>query len=79
MTTQSQVQGLGEFADRGFLLVHPDDHLVELHHQGELVARFSQTGAAEQGLQEECARHLAMEHGGDADDQADTGHITLVV
>lgn len=73
MTTQAQVQGLGKFAQRGFTLEHPDgDQIVTLNHQGELVARFSQTGATEQGLQEECARHLAMEHGGDADDQADT-------
>lgn len=67
MTTQVKIRGLGEFGQRGFTLEHPDDHIVELHHQGDFVARFSQMGATEQGLQEECARHLAMEHGGDAD------------
>jgi len=62
MTTQRQVQGLGTFADQGFTLEHPDDHIVELHHQGELVARFSQTGATRESLQAECARHLATRH-----------------
>ncbi len=65
MTTQAQIRGLGEFADRGFTLEHPDDHVVELLHEGELVARFSQTGAIEHSLQAECARHLATQHGWD--------------
>jgi len=65
MTTQLQVQGLGEFARWGFTLEHPDDHIVELHHQGELIARFSQTGATEESLQAECSRHLVMKHGWD--------------
>ncbi len=58
MTTQAQIRGLGEFADRGFTLEHPDDHIVELRHQGDLIARFSQTGATQESLQRECARHL---------------------
>ena len=58
MPTQAQVQGLGEFARQGFTLEHPDDHVVLLMHEGELVSRFSQTGATEQSIQEECARHL---------------------
>lgn len=58
MTTQTEVQGLGEFARFGFTLVYPDDHVVELHHDGEFVARFSHLGATPQSLQEECARHL---------------------
>ena len=63
MTTQAQVQGLGEFVRWGFTLEHHGDHVVVLQHQGELVARFSQTGATEQSLQAECARHLVTEHG----------------
>ena len=63
MTTQSQAQGLGPFEQRGFTLEHHGDHVVVLQHQGELVARFSQTGATEQSLQAECARHLVTEHG----------------
>jgi len=58
MTTQAQIQGLGEFAQRGFTLEHPDDHIVELHHEGKFVARFSKLGATEESLQAECARHL---------------------
>ena len=65
MTTQAQVQGLGEFGRRGFTLEHLDDHVVLLLHQGELVGRFSQTGATQESLQEECGRHLAIKHGWD--------------
>jgi len=65
MTTQTQVQGLGLFARWGFTLVHPDDHILELLHEGELVARFSQTGATEESLQAKCSKHLVMKHGWD--------------
>lgn len=65
MTTQAQVQGLGEYARFGFTLEHCDDHVVELRHEGEFVARFSQLGATEESLQAECARHLANKHGRD--------------
>lgn len=65
MTTQAQIQGLGEFAHRGFTLEHLDDHVVLLLHEGKLVARFSQTGATEASLQHECAKHLVMKHGWD--------------
>lgn len=65
MATSMQTQGLGEFACRSFILEHPDDHVVELLHKGELVARFSKIGATEESLQEECARHLVTEHGWD--------------
>jgi hypothetical protein len=60
MTIQTQTQGLGEFLQEGFTLEHPNDHIVELRHQGGLVARFSQAGATEQSLQRECAAHLAL-------------------
>jgi len=53
MTTQTEVQGLGEFARFGFALVYPDDHVVELHHDGEFVARFSHLGAIPQSLRRE--------------------------
>jgi len=49
---------LGEFSRWGFTLEYPDDHVVLLTHEGELVARFSQLGATEASLQKECARHL---------------------
>jgi len=63
MATEAQVQGLGLFAQWGFTLEHPDDHIVELRHQGELIARFSQTGATEKSIQRECALHLTKCHG----------------
>jgi len=62
MTVEAQVQGLGAFARWGFTLEHPDDHLLLLMQEDQLVARFSQTGATEQSLQEECAKHLALHH-----------------
>jgi len=65
MTTKAKVRALGEFARWKFTLEHPDDHIVELRHQGELVARFSQAEATEQSLQAACARHLVIKHGWD--------------
>jgi len=65
VATQAQIQGLREFARWGFTLERLDDLLVELHHQGEFVARFSQAEATEQNLQAECARHLVIKHGWD--------------
>ena len=64
MTTQAKIQGLREFARWEFTLERPD-LIVELHHQGDLVARFSQAEANEQSLQAECARHLVIKHGWD--------------
>ncbi|MBA7553653.1 hypothetical protein ES705_46247 [subsurface metagenome] len=58
MTKQAQIQGLGKFSRRGFALEHPDDHIVELRHEGKLVARFSQLGATPESIQAECARYL---------------------
>lgn len=65
MVTEAQRQGLGPFEQRGFTLEHPDDFVLELLHDGELVATFSQLGVTEGGLQHECARHLVMKHGWD--------------
>jgi hypothetical protein len=60
MTTESQL--LGEFERQGFTLKHPDSHVVELRHEDEVVARFSQLGATKKSLEAECARHLAEKH-----------------
>ncbi len=65
MTTEAQRQGLGAFVNFGFTLEHPDDYVVELHHEGELIARFSQLGATEESIQKKCASHLVTKHGGD--------------
>lgn len=59
------VQGLGEFSRWGFTLEHPDDHVLLLLHKGEQVAVFSQTGATQESLQDECAKHLVVEYGWD--------------
>ena len=65
MTTEAQIRGLGQFGRRGFTLYHPDDHVLFLMHEGERIAVFSQTGATEDSLQEECAHHLVLKHGWD--------------
>lgn len=62
MTTEAQRQGLGPFEQRGFTLLHPADHVLELLHDGELVAHFSQLGATGGSLQHECAKHLVLKH-----------------
>ena len=66
MATEVQVKGLGEFANWGFTLEHPDDHLLLLLHEDEQVAVFSQIGATEECLQAECVDHLTTKHGRDA-------------
>ena len=63
MATELQIKGLGEFVQQGFTLEHRDDHLLFLMHEGEQVAVFSQTGATESSLQDECTKHLAANHG----------------
>jgi len=65
MTTEVQTQGLGQFVRWEFTLEHIGDDELLLLHQGELATRFSQTGATEQSLQAECARHLVIKHGWD--------------
>ena len=65
MTTEAQVQGLGQFGQRGFTLEHDGAMTLFLLHEGKLVARFSQIGATEESLQEACALHLAKYHGWD--------------
>jgi len=65
MTTKVQIKGLGQFASFGFTLGCPDDHTLVLLHDGRSIAIFSQTGATEESLQNECMFHLAKCHGWD--------------
>jgi len=62
MTTEAQIRGLGEFGRRGFTLEHDGSMALFLLHEGELVGRFSQTGATEKSIQAECSNHLVMKH-----------------
>ena len=62
MVTRVQIEGLGEFAHRGFTLEHPDDDVLFLMHEGKRIAVFSQTGATAASLQDACAEHLAKSH-----------------
>jgi len=63
MTTEAQRQGLGTFVNFEFTLEHPDDDFLFLMHEGKRIAIFSQTGATEGSLQDECAKHLVFKHG----------------
>jgi len=63
MTTEVQVQGLGQFVNFEFTLQHVGDDELLLLHEGELVGRFYQIGATPESLQAECANHLVMKHG----------------
>ena len=65
MLTEAQSVGVGNFANYGFTLEHPDDHVVALLHEGERIAIFSQTRATEESIQAECAKHLVMKHSWD--------------
>ena len=62
MMTEAQAGGLGQFVYWGFTLEHDGAMALFLLHEGEFVARFMQTGATEQSLKEECAKHLVMKH-----------------
>jgi hypothetical protein len=63
MPTEAQMQSVGCFANHGFTLETSDDHVAVLLHRGERIAVFSQTGATQESIQAECARHLVQEHG----------------
>lgn len=63
MTTQAQIQGLGAYEQWGFTLDHLGCEVVLLLHEGKQIAQFYQTGATEESLQAECAKHLVMKHG----------------
>ena len=65
MLTEAQTWGLGRFAELGFTLEHLDDHILALLHDEERLSIFSHTGATEESLQAECARHLVIKHGWD--------------
>lgn len=63
MSTEVQRRGLGIFADLGFSLEHEGAVTLSLLHEGQFIARFSQTGATEESIQGQCATHLVIEHG----------------
>jgi hypothetical protein len=50
---------LGSYADQGFSIQEPDDHILILNHQGALVGRFMQDGATKDSIWLQCEIHLA--------------------
>jgi len=49
---------LGEYQAKGFRLMEPGDHILELYYQDALVGRFSQGGATILAIHEACQEHL---------------------
>ena len=49
---------LGEYSAKGFELVEPDDHVLELHYHDDVVARFLQAGATIPMVRDACREHL---------------------
>lgn len=39
-----------EWKQQGLTLEEPDDHILELRHHGEVIARFSQTGVTTENI-----------------------------
>ena len=62
MTTKARVQGLGVYATKGFTLERADDDTIELYHEGEFIARFSQKGATPESLAKASLDHLTEQH-----------------
>ena len=50
---------LGEYHAKGFRLTEPDDHVLYLYYQDELVGVLTQGGATIPAVQEACREHLA--------------------
>ena len=52
-------EALGEYAQQGFSLVEPDDHLLELWFKDTKVATYNQAKATIEIIREGCKSHLA--------------------
>jgi len=58
--TQSVLdEALGEYANCGFKLVEPDDHLLELWFKDKRIAVLNQSTATIEVIQEGCKNYLA--------------------
>ena len=55
---------LGEFADYGFRLEAPDDHIAELHFKDKCIARYNQDKLTIPVLHEDCRNFLKNISGG---------------
>ena len=52
-------EALGEYADCGFKLVEPDDHLLELWFKDKRIAVLNQTTATVEIVRSGCKNYLA--------------------
>jgi len=51
-------EALGEYADKGFSLVEPDTHLLELYFKDHRIAVYNQTRATVEVIREGCRNYL---------------------
>ena len=49
---------LGEYHSKGFRLVEPDTHILELYHNDDIVGRFNQTRATVPVIHGACQAYL---------------------
>ena len=56
-------EALGEYAQQGFSLVEPDDHLVELWHNKKRITVFNQAKATIPIIRDGCKNFLATTAG----------------
>lgn len=49
---------LGEYHAKGFRLIEPDDHILELYYYDSVVARFLQNRATVSTIRETCQGYL---------------------
>lgn len=66
MATYNQERGfrsilnaaLGEYQSKGFQLIEPDDHILELYYHDDLVSVLSQGGATLPAIHKACREYL---------------------
>ena len=59
LTKEATENILGEYANYGFTLKEPDDHILELYHGDKRIARLNQSTATPKIIQQGCRNYLA--------------------
>lgn len=58
MTQTYCITALGKYADMGFVLSEPDDHLLILEFKNAVVDRFLQDSVSIKAIRDACLRYL---------------------
>ncbi len=59
ITKETTENILGEYANYGFTLKEPDDHILELYHGEKCIARLNQPTATPEIIRQGCRNYLA--------------------